>query len=102
MAVAFEVVLSAVDGPILAKVSAEVGLKMANAGVEKYILRDMIPTMLEDLEFIDQDTLRVLASYAFYTEKGFEIRVVGSKANVTFVRSAKQAEGGKNSAPVVV
>ena len=39
--------------------------------------------------------------YALYTDKGFEIGVVGSRANVTFVRGAKQAEGGKNSDPVV-
>ena len=45
MAVAFEVFLSAVDVLILAKASADVGLKMANAGVEKYIVRDMIPTI---------------------------------------------------------
>ena len=34
-------------------------------------------------------------------DKEFEIRVVGSTANVTFVRNAKQAEDGHNSAPVV-
>ena len=44
--------------------------------------------MSEDLGVTDQDVLRVLAAYAMYTDKGFEIGVVGSKANVTFVRSA--------------
>ena len=39
VAVVFEVFLSAVDGLILAKASADMGLKMANAGVEKYIVR---------------------------------------------------------------
>ena len=101
MAATFEVFLSAVDGLILAKASVDVGLKMANAGVEKYIVRDMIPTTSEDPGFADQDILRVLAAYAPDTDKGFEIRVVGSRANVTFVRSAKQTEDGKNSDPVV-
>ena len=56
----------------------------------------MIPTMLEDLGFTDQDILRVLAAYAVYRDKGFEIRVVGSRASVTFVRGAKRVEGGKS------
>ena len=51
MAVVFEVFLLAVDGLVLAKASVDVGLKMANAGVEKYIVRDMIPTMSEDVGF---------------------------------------------------
>ena len=42
VAVAFEVFSSAVDGLILAKASTDVRLKMANDGVEKYIVRDMI------------------------------------------------------------
>ena len=68
---------------------------MANARVEKYIVRDMIPTMSEDLGFTDHDIPRVLAAYALYMDKGFEIRVVGSRASVTFVRGAKQVEGGE-------
>ena len=62
---------------------------------------DMIPTLSEHLGFADQDILHVLAAYTLYTDNGFEIRVVVSTANVTFVRSAKQAEDGKNSDPVV-
>ena len=99
VAVAFEVFLSAVDRLVLAKASADVGLKMVNAGVEKYIVRDMIPTMSEDLGFTNQDISRVLATYAVYMDNGFQIRVVGSQANVTFVRGAKQMEGGKNPDP---
>ena len=53
VAVAFEVFPSAVDGLVLAKASADVGLRMANAGVEKYIVRNMIPTMSENLVFTD-------------------------------------------------
>ena len=34
--------------------------------------------------------------YALYTDKGFEIRVVGSRANVTFLWGAKPMEGGGN------
>ena len=64
MALAFEVFLSGVGGLVLAKASTDVGLKMANAGVEKYIVRDMIPTMSEGLGFTDQDILRVVAAYA--------------------------------------
>ena len=101
VAVAFEVFLSSVDGLILAKASADVGVKMVNAGVEKYIIRDMILTMSEDLGFTHRDILRLLAAYARYTDKGFKICVVESRANVTFVRGAKQMEGGKNSDPVV-
>ena len=74
---------------------------MANAGVEKYSVRDMIPTMSEDVGYTDQDISRVLAAYAMYTDKGFEIRVVGSRASVTFVRGAKQMEGEKNPGPMV-
>ena len=57
--------------------------------------------MSKDLGFTDKDILRVLAAYAVYTDRGLEIRVVGSTSNVTFVRSAKQAEDGKSSDPVV-
>ena len=53
VAAAFEVALLPVDGLVLAKASANVGLKMANAGVEKYIVRDMIPTMSEHLGVTD-------------------------------------------------
>ena len=42
VAVAFEVFLSAVDGLVLDEASAD-------AVVEKYIVRDMIPTMSEDM-----------------------------------------------------
>ena len=101
VAVAFEVFLSAVEGLIVAKASTDVALEMANARVEKYIVRDMIPTMLEDPGFTDQDTLRVLATYALYTDKGFEICVLGSRANVTFVQGTEPAEGGKSFDPVV-
>ena len=41
VAVAFQVVLSAVDRLILAKASADVRLKMAMATVGKYIVRDI-------------------------------------------------------------
>ena len=58
-AVAFEVFLSTVDGLLLAKTIADMGLRMANTGVEKFIVRDMISTMSEDLGFIDKDVLRV-------------------------------------------
>ena len=68
---------------------------MANAGVEKYTVRDMIPTMSEDLGFTDQDILRVLAASGLYTDKGFEIRVVGSRASVTFVRVPNRWKEGK-------
>ena len=34
--------------------------------------------------------------YALYTDKGFEIRVVGSRANLTFVWGAKPMEGGES------
>ena len=101
VALGFDVFLSAVDGPVLAKASVDVGLKMANAGVEKYIVMDVIPTMSEDLGFTDQDVLRGLATYALYTDEGFAIRVVGLRAIVTFVRGAKPVEGGKNPDPVV-
>ena len=57
--------------------------------------------MSEDLGFIDPDILRLLAVYALYTDKEFEIRMVGLRASVTFVRGAKQVEGGKNPNPVV-
>ena len=53
VAVVFQVFLSAVDGLILAKASTGVGLKMAMATVEKNIVRDMIPTMSEDVGFTD-------------------------------------------------
>ena len=43
VAVAFEVFLSAVDGLIADKASTEVGLKMANAGVEKYTVKGHDP-----------------------------------------------------------
>ena len=43
--VAFEVFPSAVDGHPLPKIDADVGVRMANAGVEKFIFRHMIPTM---------------------------------------------------------
>ena len=89
------------DGLILAKTSAAAGLKMGNAALEKYIVRDMIPAMSKDLEFTDRDILRELAAYALYTDKGFLIRVVGSRTNVTFVWAAKPVEGGNNSDPVV-
>ena len=101
MARALEVFLSAVDGLILAKAFADVGRKMAHAGVENYIVKNMIATISEDLGFTYQDILRVLAAYALHTHKGLDIGVVGSMANVTFVHSAKQTEGGKNCDPVV-
>ena len=46
---------------------------MANARVEKYIVSDVIPTISEELGFTNQDILQVLAVYALYTDKGFEI-----------------------------
>ena len=95
VAVAFEVFLSAVDGLLLPKTAADVGLRMANTGVEKFIVCDMIPTMSEDLGFTNPDVLRVLAAYALYTDKSFGIKVIGSKASVTFTRNAKFASGGK-------
>ena len=46
---AFEVIVAAVDGLLPAKTAADVGVRMANTGVEKFIVRDMIPTMLGSL-----------------------------------------------------
>ena len=43
----------------------------------------------------------MLPTYALYPDKGFEIRLVGSRASVTFVRGAKPMEGGENHDPVV-
>ena len=99
--VAFEVFLSTVDGLVLAKTAADVGLRMANTGLEKFIVRDMISTMSEDLGFTNQDVLRVLAAYALYTDKSFEIKVIGSRASATFTRNAKFADGDKEQDPMV-
>ena len=57
VAIAFEVFLSAADGLVLAKTKADVGQRMANTGVEKFIVRDMIRTMSEDVGFFDHDVL---------------------------------------------
>ena len=56
---------------------------------------DMIPTMSEEMGFSDQEVLRVLVAYAPYTNKSFEIKVIGSRASVTFTRNAKSVVGGK-------
>ena len=45
--------------------------------------------------------MRVLAACALHMNRGFEVRVVGSRANVTFVRGAKPMEGGKRYNPLV-
>ena len=76
------------------------GPSTANTGVQKFIVYDMIPTMSKDLGFTKQDVLRVLAAYALYTDKSFEIKVIGSKASVTFTRNAKFASGGKEQDPM--
>ena len=49
----FEVFPSAVDGQIMAQASADVGPKMANVGVEKYIVPVMIPTISDNVIFTD-------------------------------------------------
>ena len=95
MVVAFEVFLSAVDGGLRAKTTAHVGLRMANSGVDKFIVRDTIPTMSEDLGFTDQAVLRNLAAHALYTDKSCEFKVVGSRASVNFTHKVKPADGGK-------
>ena len=79
VAVAFEVFLAVLDGLILAKASTHVGLEMANVGVEKYIVRDMIPTMSKDLGFTERDIWRVLTAYALYTDKRFELELRGPR-----------------------
>ena len=89
------------DGLLLAKTATYVGLRMTNARVEKFIVGDMIPTLSKYLGFTDQGVLQVLAVYALYTYKSFEIKVIGSRASVIFTRIAKAAEGGKDQDPMV-
>ena len=101
VAVAFEVFLSAVDGLLLAKTVAELGLRMVNTCVEQFIVRDMILTMSEDPGFNDQDVLRVLTAYALHTEMTFKIKVIGFTASVAFMCNAKPAEGDKEEDPMV-
>ena len=68
--------------------------------VEKFIVREMIPTMSEDQGFTYQGVLRVMAAYALYTDKNFEIKVIGSGASVTFTRSARPVDGKKEQDPM--
>ena len=98
MVVAFKVFLLAVGR--LSQVD-DVGLKMANVGVEMFFVMDMISTMYEDLRFTDQEPRRVLTAYALYTDLMFEIKVVGSSASVTFTRNVKPALGNKDRDPLV-
>ena len=87
VAVAFEVFLSTVEALLLAKTAADVGFRMANIGVEKFIVREHIPTVSEDLGFNDQDVLRDLAADALYTDKIMKFKGIGSRASVTFMRN---------------
>ena len=45
------------------------GLRMAKTGVEKFSVRNMLPTMVQGLGFSGQDVLRV---YALYTDTTLE------------------------------
>ena len=60
VATAFEVTVAAVDGLLLAKTGADVGVGMANTGVEKFIVRDTIPTMLGSLTKMSCESRRLM------------------------------------------
>ena len=69
VAVACEMFLSATNGMLLTKTSADVGLQLVVTGVEKFLVRDMISTMADNLGLRNQDILRVLAAYDLYIDK---------------------------------
>ena len=100
-AFAFEAFLLAVDGLLLAKTTVDVGPRMANTGVENFIVRDMIRTISEDLGFTYQHLLQVLATYAVCTNKSFKIKVIGSRASVMFTCNAKFADRDQEQDPMV-
>ena len=69
--VAFQIGLSAMDGLVLVKIAMDVALRMANVGADGFFVTDNIPTTSQDLGFANQDVLRVLATYAVYTDESF-------------------------------